>query len=214
VLKELQKEGMGNPLIRRSFGSHVDMIASAPFCVSGIPLSEILSDPAVTIIAVRSVQGEKNGDDLVEIDLRAGISTSPSAMSGRVRVNPKNGWRIESYRNMHGSPPAGTSQAYFGSADLEYTNWPAGVIFPKAIRLYLAESPDQTGTCVLDVVVNDVGVDELDERQFKLSAYGISEPVLAETNRGKKGILVWLSVGALAMFVLAAWLRRRSAQAS
>jgi hypothetical protein len=214
VLKNLHKAALDDPEFRDNIRGHVDRVTFAPFCLNeGIPLSEVLTDPAVELTGVRSIDadGHRN-DELIEVSFRRKHnSKTPSpriaAWSGVVHLNPKKNWHIEWF-NVAWRPPE-EQPGWYITANFEYKIWDCGIEFPTTIHLGYSLTPDAVPTPLHQTTIGLIETNNVPEHVFRLSTYGISEPVIAEPGGRTNLFLILLGIGSLLAFLLAAFLRKR-----
>jgi hypothetical protein len=213
ILKEIHTKSADEVEVAENFRGQVDGFMLAAYCVNNTPLSAILTDPSVSVLDAQAVSSASDGSQgQIEIVFDDQPAESRTALSGIVRLRPDRGWRVESFRNVTKKQPPDRPKLWYRSGALEYADESlSGLQVPKAIHVFKSETLDSAPVPLYDVEFLEVAKDDVHAGLFKLSQYGISEPLLATPGRRTNWFMAWCAVGAAIAFVLAVWIRRRSA---
>ena len=165
----------------------------------GRPLTGILDDPAFSIESVE--QSDATGRVRVHYRFSQDAFGRTIFNQGWMDFLPENHWALVEQHNEDGEKTKLDFQVTL--AEAEGKN---GIRYPKSITSVLSTPSGKTSNYFIFDFLEEK---DCPESRFRLSFYGLPEPIGLEKPRNNRNLVIWLILGAMGLFLSAFLLRRK-----
>jgi hypothetical protein len=197
------------------FDALVSPVLYGPFTLLGYDLGLLIKDPTFALANIH--WGEAGDKNLVDVTI-SGKLPFPRRWDGvvdsaHILLEPENGWAVRKVLDLH----PGKNLSW--EIEITYSDHPTS---PSALRLPVllqrlsasvkttAISPRAADEMTDErFIVDSLNLHQVDDKEFTLSSFGLTEPVLGELAHGKLWGIVIVNVGVLLLVITLFLARRR-----